>query len=220
MSGYSTVPPTRSIVLIFDRGVRQFQNPNHSYTFESVHVERRTGSSLEEDASNFPRPPTMTTTPFVSTRRVRIIIAPYVFFNTHCRSSIILHVDVLFLNRHYAQAQSRAYASAPRAFLLALTCLAPPHTLLVAYWGADGTAALSVLAREYFQSSGWSAPPTPVASASSPSSSLSTTTIPSTTTHGHHHPHSGEVHSVRSGSGFWAAGHVSSQGGQQSILTP
>ena len=125
---------------------------------------------------------------------------------------LIPHADVLFLNRHYAQAQSPAYASAPRAFLLALTRLAPPHALLVAYWGADGAAALSVPTREYFQSSGWSAPPTPVASGPSASSSLSTTTTPSTTTHGHHHPRSGEVHSVRSGSGFWAAGHDSSQG--------
>jgi hypothetical protein len=33
---------------------------------------------------------------------------------------------VLFLNRHYAQAQSPTYARAPHAFLLALTCLAPP----------------------------------------------------------------------------------------------
>jgi hypothetical protein len=115
---------------------------------------------------------------------------------------------VLFLNRHYAQAQSPAYASAPRAFLLALTRVAPPHALLVAYWGADGAAALSVPTREYFQSSGWSAPPTPVTSTTSPSS-LSTTTTPSTTTR--HHPRE-EAQSVRSGSGFWAAGHDSSQG--------
>ena len=119
---------------------------------------------------------------------------------------------MLFLNQHYAQAQSPAYAGAPRAFLLALTRLAPPHALLVAYWGADGAAALSVPTREYFQSSGWSAPPTPAtSSATSPSSSLSTTTTPSTTTR--HHPRSGEeAQSVRSGSGFWAAGHDSSQG--------
>jgi hypothetical protein len=68
---------------------------------------------------------------------------------------LIPHADVVFLNRHYAQAQSPAYASAPRAFLLALTRLAPPHALLVAYWGADGAAALSVPTREYLQSSGW-----------------------------------------------------------------
>jgi len=117
---------------------------------------------------------------------------------------------VLFLNRHYAQAQSSAYASAPRAFLLALTRLAPPHALLVAYWGADGAAALSVPTREYFQSSGWSAPPTPAAS-TSPSSPLSATTTPSTAAR--HHPRNGEeAQSVRSGSGFWAAGHDSSQG--------
>ncbi|KAI9439013.1 hypothetical protein H4582DRAFT_1813774 [Lactarius indigo] len=123
--------------------------------------------------------------------------------------ALIPHADVLFLNRHYAQAQSPAYASAPRAFLLALTRLAPPHALLVAYWGADGAAALSVPTREYFQSSGWSAPPTPAASASP--SSLSATTTPSTPAR--HHPRNGEeAQSVRSGSGFWAAGHESSQG--------
>ncbi|KAH8977028.1 hypothetical protein EDB86DRAFT_3010843 [Lactarius hatsudake] len=124
--------------------------------------------------------------------------------------ALIPHADVLFLNRHYAQAQSPAYASAPRAFLLALTRLAPPHALLVAYWGADGAAALSVPTREYFQSSGWSAPSTPAAGAS-PSSPLSATTNASTP--GRHHPRSGEeAQSVRSGSGFWAAGHESSQG--------
>ena len=40
---------------------------------------------------------------------------------------------------------SPVYASAPRAFLLAVTCLAPTHALLVSYWGA---AALSVPTRE------------------------------------------------------------------------
>jgi hypothetical protein len=122
---------------------------------------------------------------------------------------LIPHADVVFLNRHYAQAQSPAYASAPRAFLLALTRLAPPHALLVAYWGADGAAALSVPTREYFQSSGWTAPPTPVAD-TSPSSITPTT--PSALRH--LHPHNGvvEAQSVRSGSGFWAAGHDSSHG--------
>jgi len=119
---------------------------------------------------------------------------------------------VLFLNRHYAQAQSPAYASAPRAFLLALTRLAPPHALLVAYWGADGAAVLSVPTREYFQSSGWSAPPTPVADTSSSSIAPAT---PSALRHHPHHPAQNgivEAQSVRSGSGFWAAGHDSSHG--------
>ncbi|KAH9985943.1 hypothetical protein BJV77DRAFT_1061873 [Russula vinacea] len=118
--------------------------------------------------------------------------------------ALIPHADVLFLNRHYAQAQSPAYASAPRAFLLALTRLAPPHALLVAYWGADGAAALSVPTREYFQSSGWSAPPTPVTTTSpttmSPPPRIIIIIITITTS------------SVRSGSGFWAAGHDSSHG--------
>ncbi|KAF8493656.1 hypothetical protein F5888DRAFT_1617763 [Russula emetica] len=120
--------------------------------------------------------------------------------------ALIPHADVVFLNRHYAQAQSPAYASAPRAFLLALTRLAPPHALLVAYWGADGAAALSVPTREYFQSSGWSAPPTPVADTST---SSITPTTPSASRH--LRAHNG-VESVRSGSGFWAAGHDSSHG--------
>ena len=70
---------------------------------------------------------------------------------------LIPHADVLFLNRHHAQGQSPAYASAPCAFLLGLTRLAPPHALLVAYWGAEGAAALSVPTQEYFQS-GWTGP--------------------------------------------------------------
>ncbi len=139
-------------------------------------------------------------------------------------AQLIPHADVLFLNRHYAQAQSPAYASAPRAFLLALTRLAPPHALLVAYWGAEGAAALSVPTREYFQSSGWTGPSTPVVATSSSSSiSPSCNTTPSAMRHHHHllHQHNHHNHvrngveeaqSVRSGSGFWAAGHDSSQG--------
>jgi hypothetical protein len=124
---------------------------------------------------------------------------------------LIPHADVVFLNRHYAQTQSPAYASAPRAFLLALTRLAPPHALLVAYWGADGAAVLSVPTREYFQSSGWTAPPPPVAATSSPSAPSYNAT-PSAARH--HHPRNGteEAQSVRTGSGFWAAGHDSSHG--------
>ncbi len=122
-------------------------------------------------------------------------------------AQLIPHADVLFINRHYAQAQSPAYASAPRAFLLALTRLAPPHALLVAYWGADGAAALSLPTREYFQSSGWSAPPTPVSSTSSASAAHTPTTTPSKGARHHQ-----EAPSVRSGSGFWAAGHDSSHG--------
>ncbi|KAI0266591.1 Ribokinase-like protein [Russula aff. rugulosa BPL654] len=123
--------------------------------------------------------------------------------------ALIPHADVVFLNRHYAQAQSPAYASAPRAFLLALTRLAPPHALLVAYWGADGAAALSVPTREYFQSSGWTAPPAPVADTSS---SSITPTTPSGLRHLRVHNGVVEAQSVRSGSGFWAAGHDSSHG--------
>lgn len=40
----------------------------------------------------------------------------------------------------------------------------PPHALLIAHWGSDGAAVLSVPTKEYIQSSGWvepSAPPLP-----------------------------------------------------------
>ncbi|KAF7327852.1 hypothetical protein MKEN_00365100 [Mycena kentingensis (nom. inval.)] len=69
--------------------------------------------------------------------------------------ALIPHADVIFLNKHYAQATSPTFASNPRAFLLSLTALAPPHALLVAYWGAEGAAVLSLPTKEYFQSSGW-----------------------------------------------------------------
>ena len=134
-------------------------------------------------------------------------------------TQLIPHADVLFLNRHYAQAQSPAYASAPRAFLLALTRLAPPHALLVAYWGAEGAAALSVPTREYFQSSGWTGPPTPPAATSSSSSILPSYNVtPSTARHCHHHLHHHpwngieEAQGVRSESRSRAAGHDSSNG--------
>jgi hypothetical protein len=126
---------------------------------------------------------------------------------------LIPHADVIFLNRTYAQAQSPAYANAPRAFLLTLTRLAPPHALLVAYWGTDSAAVLSVPTREYFQSSGWTAPPTPVVSSSSFSSSaISASTNATPTAPRRQRTGVEEGDSVRTGSGFWAAGHDSSHG--------
>lgn len=62
---------------------------------------------------------------------------------------------MLFLNKHYAQATSPNFATSPRAFLLSLTAIAPPHALLVAHWGSEGAAVLSLPTKEYFQSSGW-----------------------------------------------------------------
>ncbi|KAF8825121.1 hypothetical protein HHX47_DHR7000280 [Lentinula edodes] len=47
------------------------------------------------------------------------------------------------------------YATTPRAFLLSLTSIAPPHALLVAHWGSEGAAALSLPTKEYLQSSAW-----------------------------------------------------------------
>ncbi|KAI0317814.1 hypothetical protein OF83DRAFT_1057967 [Amylostereum chailletii] len=115
--------------------------------------------------------------------------------------ALIPHADVLFLNKHYAEAHSPAYASTPRAFLLSLTHLAPPHALLVAYWGSHGAAVLSVPTREYFQSSGW-VDDTPAAVPPSPTSVRSGDTG--------HSLRKEEAVSVRSGSDFWAGGRESS----------
>ncbi|KAF9030991.1 hypothetical protein BDZ89DRAFT_1064314 [Hymenopellis radicata] len=109
--------------------------------------------------------------------------------------ALIPHCDVLFVNKHYAQANSPHYATTPRAFLLSLTSIAPPHALLVAHWGSE----------EYFQSSGWVED-----RAVSSSSHKATARVPrgreidanvdSLVTE------STDVRSVRSGSDFWADG--------------
>lgn len=102
--------------------------------------------------------------------------------------ALIPHADILFLNKYYAQANSPHYANTPRAFLLSLASIAPPHALLVAHWGSEGAALLSLPTKEYFQSSGW-VEEQPV---SQPSQSQGNGTR--------------DVQSVRSGSGFWADG--------------
>jgi hypothetical protein len=98
---------------------------------------------------------------------------------------------VLFLNKHYAETISAQYAASPRAFLLSLTSTAPQHALLVAHWGKDGAAVLSMPTREYFQSSGW------VEEKPSPSTN---------TAQGKNRDSGHELRSVRSGSDFWADG--------------
>lgn len=107
---------------------------------------------------------------------------------------LIPHADVLFLNKHYAQANSPHYATTPRAFLLSLTSIAPPHALLVAHWGSEGAAVLSLPTKEYFQSSGWveerPVPPANSGLGKGPGGIGNPT----------------EVRSVRSGSDFWADG--------------
>ncbi|KAH0585200.1 hypothetical protein J132_10126 [Termitomyces sp. J132] len=112
--------------------------------------------------------------------------------------ALIPHADVIFLNRHYAEANSPNYATTPRAFLLSLTNIAPPHALLIAYWGKDGAAVLSLPTKEYFQSSGWVEEP----SASSGSNIGDS----------HRGLKSPTELSVRSGSDFWASaqGHTPS----------
>jgi hypothetical protein len=70
--------------------------------------------------------------------------------------------------------------------------IAPPHALLVAHWGKDGAAVLSLPTKEYFQSSGW-VEERPVSS---------TKPVPGDSHRGMRSPT--EVLSVRSGSDFWA----------------
>ena len=109
------------------------------------------------------------------------------------------------MNKHYAIAHSRDYADSPKAFLLSLTHVAPPHALLVAHWGSDGAAVLSVPTKEYFQSSGWVDQITTVPSPPTSVASIRDEPL----------DHRGEeIVSVRSGSGFWAgAGHHTESSG-------
>lgn len=78
---------------------------------------------------------------------------------------------------------------------------AAPHALLIAYWGTEGGAVLSVPTKEYFQSSGWveeRLPPPQPSAVNGPHLDI---------------PFSGmraaEAQSVRSGSGFFADGRSS-----------
>ncbi|KAG5634926.1 hypothetical protein H0H81_000316 [Sphagnurus paluster] len=112
--------------------------------------------------------------------------------------ALIPHADVLFLNKHYAEANSSHYATTPRAFLLSLTSIAPPHALLVAHWGKEGAALLSLPTKEYFQSSEW-VEERPI-SVAKPAVGDSHRGLRSPT----------EELSVRSGSDFWASGHTPS----------
>ncbi|PPQ69808.1 hypothetical protein CVT25_009745 [Psilocybe cyanescens] len=111
--------------------------------------------------------------------------------------ALIPHADVLFFNKHYAQANSPHYETTPRAFLLSLASIAPPHALLIAHWGQEGGAVLSLPTKEYFQSSGWvedKPPPT-----HSKNVDVDHLRNP--------YPQQGpELRSVRSGSDFWADG--------------
>ncbi|TFK27126.1 hypothetical protein FA15DRAFT_614303 [Coprinopsis marcescibilis] len=107
--------------------------------------------------------------------------------------ALIPYADVLFLNKQYAQAHSPHYASTPRAFLLSMTSIAPPHALLVAHWGTEGSAVLSLPTKEYFQSSGWveEKPPPSQYEPNTGHSRVESETA---------------IRSVRSGSDFWAGG--------------
>ncbi|KAF7316819.1 hypothetical protein HMN09_00415000 [Mycena chlorophos] len=109
--------------------------------------------------------------------------------------ALIPHADVIFLNKHYAQATSPTFTTNPRAFLLSLTSIAPPHALLVAYWGSDGAAVLSVPTKEYFQGSGWVEERSPPARGRRPGAGDDGES------------EVGDILSVRSGSDFWAGRH-------------
>lgn len=136
-----------------------------------------------------------------------------VIFLSCVRSSPERQHDTKFYPRkQYALAQNAAYTT-PRPFLLALaaTGRVPSHALLVAYWGSAGAALLSVPTREYFQSSGWvdDDPPPDMR----PLSTVSDGPAMSPTSAGP------AVGSVRSGSGFWAAGHRAGSGTSSSAFT-
>lgn len=83
-----------------------------------------------------------------------------------------------------------------------MTAIAAPHALLVVHWGSSGAALLSLPTREYLQSSGWVDETLPIPSPNNPNHIRAISD--STTQDG-----SFSVPSVRSGSGFWAAGHKS-----------
>jgi hypothetical protein len=110
---------------------------------------------------------------------------------------LIPHADVLFFNKHYAEANSPHYETTPRAFLLSLASTAPPHALLVAYWGKEGGAVLSLPTKEYFQSSGWVEERPLQPPQREPDDSRIGNPFSGNVT---------EVQSVRSGSQFWADG--------------
>ncbi|KAL5512496.1 hypothetical protein ACEPAG_3149 [Sanghuangporus baumii] len=124
--------------------------------------------------------------------------------------ALIPHADVIFFSKQYALSQNAAYTT-PRPFLLALASSGriPPHALLVAYWGTAGAALLSVPTREYLQSSGWVD--------EEPRSTRPLSTISDATSR----PGQGvgAIGSVRSGSGFWAAGHGTGSNTSSSAFT-
>ncbi|KAI0822125.1 hypothetical protein BC628DRAFT_1327933 [Trametes gibbosa] len=108
--------------------------------------------------------------------------------------ALIPHADVIFLNNYYARTHSPQYAASPRAFLLSLTSIAPRHALLVAHWGTDGAAVLSIPTREYFQSTGWVDTSTPTPAPEPVRASPSQTARAG----------EADMQSVRTGSDFWA----------------
>ncbi|KAE9407825.1 hypothetical protein BT96DRAFT_914475 [Gymnopus androsaceus JB14] len=189
-----TAPPGPSLSSSPMQPSPNILNPNSPAPFDWVHFE---GRSVKTTLSNI--------TGLEGLARERKWRSHCVFSVDVGRRSrqgieaLIPHADVLFLNKHYAQTHSPNYATTPRAFLLSLMSIAPPHALLVAHWGSEGAAALSLPTKEYFQSSGWveeRPPPTAGRDRSGEGNHLRPdATLPSD-----------DVRSVRSGSDFWAGG--------------
>jgi len=76
-----------------------------------------------------------------------------------------------------------------------MSASAPPHALLVAHWGSEGAAVLSLPTKEYFQSSGWAAEEDRSAVRSTETKKKKKGTAATQ-----------DLRSVRSGSEFWADG--------------
>lgn len=196
-----TVQPRKSLSNLHASVERSTVNTNTPAPFEWIHFE---GRSVKTTLSNI-----MGLEGLARERKWRNHCTFSVDIGRRARQGVealIPYADVVFLNKHYARAHSPQYASSPRAFLLSLTALVPPHALLVAYWGEEGAAVLSVPTREYFQSSGWvgldSSNPIPEVSALS----MRTGTDP-----GDHDPEDRvEMVSVRTESDFWAGQHTDS----------
>lgn len=77
--------------------------------------------------------------------------------------------------------------------------IAPPHALLVAHWGSEGAAVLSLPTKEYFQSSGWVEEKPPAPPTAFPAHRRTNGGVSNDTT-----MTSVDIRSVRSGSDFWA----------------
>ncbi|KAF4614275.1 hypothetical protein D9613_007812 [Agrocybe pediades] len=190
-------PPSASVPRISQSGPRPpnriFNNPFSPAPFDWLHFE---GRSVKTTLSNI-----MGVDGLAREKKWRSHCVISVDVGRRGRQGVealFPHADVLFFNKQYALATDPKYGSSPRAFLLSLVAIAPPHALLIAYWGKDGAAVLSLPTREYLQSSGWVEDRAMVAPMQNMDKiySRNVQSIPVVD----------DIHSVRSGSGFWADG--------------